>query len=72
MLNGSYDEKADVWSCGVLLYILLAGQPPFYAACDEAVMRKIKNDGVPNMCAVTERGMRDHRQTRPIVLRARH
>lgn len=29
VINGAYSAKADVWSCGVILFILLSGMPPF-------------------------------------------
>ena len=29
VLKKSYDEKADMWSIGVISFILLSGSPPF-------------------------------------------
>ena len=41
MLQGNYDEKCDIWSSGVILYILLCGDPPFNGASDNDIYRKI-------------------------------
>jgi serine/threonine protein kinase len=37
-----YSPAVDVWACGVILYILLAGYPPFYDESDEVLFAKIK------------------------------
>lgn len=30
VIEGTYNEKCDVWSLGVLLFNMLVGYPPFY------------------------------------------
>ena len=42
VLNNSYDEKCDLWSIGVILYILLCGYPPFNGANDEQIIKNVK------------------------------
>lgn len=41
VLNESYNEKCDVWSCGVILYILLSGVPPFNGANDDEILDSV-------------------------------
>jgi len=38
VLNKRYDEKCDLWSIGVIMYILLTGQPPFNGRTDEDII----------------------------------
>lgn len=42
VLLGSYDEKCDIWSCGVIAYILMCGYPPFFGDKDEDILRRVK------------------------------
>jgi len=37
----SYDNSVDMWSVGVIIYILLCGYPPFYADNAPALFKKI-------------------------------
>ena len=41
ILRGSYSEKCDIWSAGVILYILLSGDPPFNGPSDISIYKKI-------------------------------
>jgi calcium-dependent protein kinase len=43
VLAGIYDEKCDIWSAGVILYILLSGVPPFNGPNDNEIYKKIVN-----------------------------
>ncbi len=41
IIKGNYDEKCDIWACGVILYILLCGYPPFPGNNDKEVYNLI-------------------------------
>ena len=42
VLTMKYDEKCDIWSCGVILYILVCGEAPFDGDNNGAIFEKIK------------------------------
>ena len=41
ILKGNYTQLCDIWSAGVILYILLTGDPPFNGASDQIIYNKI-------------------------------
>jgi calcium-dependent protein kinase len=42
VLNNKYNNKCDLWSCGVIMYILLSGSPPFQGEDDQEVMQNVR------------------------------
>ena len=37
----NYNEKADIWSCGIILYTMLCGHPPFCGNKENTIKSKI-------------------------------
>ena len=42
VIDNLYDERSDEWSCGVLMYILLCGEPPFPGETEEEIFANVK------------------------------
>jgi len=44
VINQNYDSKCDVWSIGVITYILLCGKPPFYGTTEDEIKQSVCED----------------------------
>lgn len=43
VIKKQYSNSCDLWSAGVILYIMLCGYPPFYGDNDMEVFEKVVN-----------------------------
>ena len=50
VIDNLYREECDEWACGILMYILLTGYPPFDGDFEEEIFDKIKNKKVNLKC----------------------
>eukprot|EP00879_Flechtneria_rotunda_P016337 GHRR01017093.1.p1 GENE.GHRR01017093.1~~GHRR01017093.1.p1 ORF type:complete len:218 (+),score=81.76 GHRR01017093.1:806-1459(+) len=42
VLKQDYDRLSDIWSAGVVMYILLCGHPPFKGSTETGTLRQVK------------------------------
>jgi serine/threonine protein kinase len=47
LLKKSYGTSVDIWASGVLLHILMVGEPPYIAESKKEIFELIKNKEVP-------------------------
>lgn len=43
VFRNKYNEKCDIWSCGIILFTMLCGHPPFRGSREQNIKEKILN-----------------------------
>jgi calcium-dependent protein kinase len=51
VLERHYGPEADIWSAGVMLYVLLSGAPPFWAETVQGIFEEIMKGEPPSFAA---------------------
>lgn len=49
VLEGFYTKSCDIWSFGVVMFVMLFGYPPFHANSDDDIFKKIKKGFCPQV-----------------------
>ena len=44
VFSGVYDERCDLWSCGIIMHVLLMGYPPFHGLSDRETQVSIEEE----------------------------
>lgn len=42
IFKGSYDERCDIWSLGIILFMLVTGEPPVAGSTSEEILENVK------------------------------
>ncbi|CTQ40993.1 Calcium-dependent protein kinase 2 [Babesia microti strain RI] len=46
VIDGCYNEACDIWSLGVIVYMMLSGKPPFNGSSDKEILLRIKREKI--------------------------
>lgn len=56
VIKGQYNEACDMWSFGVVMFVMLFGYPPFHADADQEIFRQVLEGFTP----IVKKGYKAH------------